>query len=329
MATEQRPLPSGFTEFSTAEEVCTGRDLSGTTAIVTGGYSGLGTETTRVLAACGATVVVPARNMEKARANLAGIPRVEIAEMDLLDPASIERFAAGFLASGRSLPLLINSAGIMAPPLARDARGYESQFSTNHLGHFHLTARLWPALVKAQGARVVALSSRAYLYSRVDFEDPNCQHRDYNKWAAYGQSKTAIVLFALELDRRGEGAGVRGFSVHPGSIATDLGRDLTGDDFKNLNVTQMPNGETRFGPNLKLRFKTLSQGAATTLWCATSPQLNGKGGVYCEDCDIAAEVELNGPDIEVDGVAAWACDSAQAKRLWTLSEALTGVSFTP
>ncbi len=325
MTTAQRPLPSGFTEFTTAEEACTGRSLTGTTAIVTGGYSGIGTETTRVLTAAGATVVVPARSLDKARTNLAGIPRVEIAEMDLLDPASIERFAAGFLASGRPLHILVNSAGIMACPLSRDARGYETQFAANHLGHFHLAARLWPALVRAQGARVVAVSSRGHRFGGVDFDDPNFQRRDYDKWKAYGQSKTANALFALALDQRGEASGVRAFSVHPGAIMTDLGRHLTEEDYKAFGITHLPNGEVEFSGDSPWRFKTVPQGAATSVWCATSAQLDGKGGVYCEDCDIAPAIDDG--DLTTAGVAPWAHDPAFADRLWTLSETLTGVTF--
>ncbi len=325
MTTAQRPLPSGFTEYTTAEEALTGRSLSGTVAIVTGGYSGIGTETTRVLAQAGATVVVPARSMDKARANLAGIPRVELAEMDLLDPASIERFAADFCASGRPLHMLVNSAGIMACPLSRDARGYETQFAANHLGHFQLAARLWPALVRAQGARVVAVSSRGHRFSGVNFDDPNFQRRAYDKWQAYGQSKTANALFALGLDRRGEPWGVRAFSLHPGGIMTDLARHLTEEDFKAFGITRQPNGEMRYGGEQLHRFKTVPEGAATSIWCATSAQLDGKGGVYCEDCDIAAAVE--GTDLAIGGVASWAHDPAQADRLWTLSETLTGVTF--
>src|SRR5262245_53577769 len=224
MRSQQEPIGSGFGFETTAEEVLGGTDLSGKTVIVTGGYAGLGLETTRVLSGTGATVVVPARSVEKARANLEGIPRVELAAMDLLDPASIDAFAEGFLAGGRPLDLLINNAGIMACPQACDNRGNESQFSANHLGHFRLTLRLWPALIRAGGARVVSLTSRGHRYSDVVFEDPNFERRPYDKWKAYGQSKTANALFALVLDRLGEPHGVRAFSVHPGGIWTDLGR---------------------------------------------------------------------------------------------------------
>lgn len=214
MTTEQRPLKSGFGANTTAREVLAGRDLTGKTAIVTGGYSGVGLETTRALAEAGATVVVPARTQEKARTALAGIPRVEMETLELIDPASIDAFTSRFLGSGRPLDILINNAGIMAPPLRRGPRGYESQFATNHLGHFQLTARLWPALKRAAKARVVSVSSTGISFGGVDFDDPNFERREYDKWKAYGQSKTANALFAVALDKRGEGHGIRAFSVH-------------------------------------------------------------------------------------------------------------------
>lgn len=323
MSTPQRPIHSGFGMSSTAEEVIRGIDLSGRTAIVTGGYSGIGLETTRVLAAAGATVIVPARTPDKARANLAGLPRIECSALDLLDPASIDAFVSGFRASGRPLHLLIHSAGVMAPPLTRDARGYESQFSTNHLGHFQLALGLLPALEGAGGARVVALSSRGHRYSAVDFEDPNFERRPYDKWKAYGQSKTANALFALGLDRRAASRGVRAFSVHPGGILTDLMRHFTDEDLKRYNLTRLPDGRIETIPGLPaFPLKTVAQGAATAVWCATSPMLEHKGGVYCEDCDIAEVIPGDGTT--PTGVAPWACAPDAADRLWALSGTLTG-----
>ncbi|MFH5186018.1 SDR family NAD(P)-dependent oxidoreductase [Paenibacillus sp. TAB 01] len=198
--TPQAPIPSGFGKETTAAEALGGRDLSGKTAIVTGGYSGLGLETVRILAQAGASVIVPARTPEKARASLDGMPRVELETMDLMDPASIEAFAKKFLASGRSLDMLILSAGIMAVPLSRDARGYESQFATNHLGHFQLTAQLWPALKQSGDARVVAVSSRALRFSGIQWDDPNFERTAYEKWKAYGQSKSANALFTVAFE---------------------------------------------------------------------------------------------------------------------------------
>ena len=197
MPTKQAPIPSGYSAQSTALAVIGKLRLDDVTAIVTGGYAGVGLETTRTLSGAGATVIVPARTVDKARAALAGVENVEIDSLDLFNPASIDAFAARFLASGRPLHLLVNNAGIMATSLVRDARGFESQFSTNHLGHFQLTARLWPALRKAQGARVVCLSSRGHARAAVDFDDAHFQRRAYDKWLAYGQSKTANALTAL------------------------------------------------------------------------------------------------------------------------------------
>ncbi|MGO1081045.1 oxidoreductase [Inquilinus sp. CA228] len=323
MPSRQFPIRSGFGATTTAVEALAGRDLSGLTAIVTGGYSGLGTETTRVLSEAGATVVVPARDAAKAGAALAGMRRVELETLDLADPASIDAFADRFLASGRKLPILINSAGVMAPPLTRDARGYELQFATNHLGHFRLTARLWPALRRAEGARIVSVSSAGHRFAPVDFDDPNFERRDYDKWQAYGQSKTANALFALELDRRGESAGVRAFSVHPGGILTDLVRHLDIEDFRRFGLVDEETGEVRL--ERRQGFKTVEQGAATQVWCATSPQLDGLGGVYCEDCDVAEPVPGNSE--ERRGVSPWAMDPEAAARLWPLSERLADISF--
>jgi len=326
MRTAQHPINSGFGASTTAEEVIRGIDLSGRTAIVTGGYSGIGLETTRVLAAAGATVIVPARTPDKARTNLAGMPRVESAALDLLDPASIDTFAGAFLASGRALDLLIHSAGVMAAPLTRDDRGFESQFSTNHLGHFQLALRLLPALASAEASRVVALSSRGHRYAPVDFEDPNFETRPYDKWQAYGQSKTANALFALELDRRTADRGVRAFSVHPGGILTDLARHFTDEDLKRFNFIRQPDGKVVSNPAFPpFPLKTVAQGAATTLWCATSPMLAGMGGVYCANGDIAEVIP--GDTTTPTGVAPWACDPEAAERLWALSEKLTGITL--
>jgi NAD(P)-dependent dehydrogenase (short-subunit alcohol dehydrogenase family) len=185
MRTKQSPLGSGFGPTTTAREVLGDRRLDGVIAVVTGGYVGLGLETTRALAAAEATVIVPGRSPEKARAAVAGIEHVQAESLDLFDPPSIDAFAARFLASGRPLQILVNNAGIMATPLLRDARGFESQLATNHIGHFQLTARLWPALLRANGARVVSLSSRGHVRSAVDFDDPHFERRDYDKWLAY------------------------------------------------------------------------------------------------------------------------------------------------
>jgi NAD(P)-dependent dehydrogenase (short-subunit alcohol dehydrogenase family) len=322
MSRIQQALPSGFGSRTTAREALGDIDLSGKLAIVTGGYAGIGLETSRVLTAAGATVVVPARNVDKAKAALQDLPRAEIHPLDLADPASIDAFAAEFLSTTRTLDLLIGNAGIMATPLAHDARGHESQFATNHLGHFQLTMRLWPSLKRSGNARVVVLSSGAHRFSDIDFDDPDYHRRAYDKWKAYGQSKTANALFALGLDARGEAYGIRAFSVHPGSIATELTRHVSLADMQAMGFRDADGNVT---PRIAALYKTVEQGAATTVWCATSPQLKGIGGLYCEDCDIAAAQSPESTDLS--GVMPWATDMERADRLWHLSEKLTGAKL--
>lgn len=316
MTTNQKPLRTGYGAQTTTREVLGDKRIDGAIAVVTGGYAGIGLETTRALAQAGATVIVPARNPDKARAALAEIERVELDSLDLADPASVDAFAARFLASGRPLHLLVNNAGIMAIPLARDARGFELQLATNHIGHFQLTARLWPALLRAKGARVLALSSRGHAIGGVDFDDPHFERRPYDKWLAYAQSKTANALFALALDARGEAHGVRAFSLHPGGILTELTRSVPEEELRAIRAKW---GATQF-------YKNTDQGAATSVWCATSSQLEGKGGVYCEDADIAEPLPGDSP--EPRGVRPWAMDPELAERLWAKSEEWTGVKLT-
>ena len=313
--TTQAPLPSGFGMRSTATDVLAGIELAGRNVIVTGGYSGIGVETTRALAAAGARVTVPARTPDKARAALAGLTNVELAALDLMDPGSIDAFAGDWLAQHDALHILICNAAIMASPLARDSRGYESQFATNHLGHFQLLCRLWTALVAARGARVVMLSSLGHRITPVNFGDPNFERAEYHKWKAYGQAKTANSLCAVGADERGRAHGIRAFAVHPGAIMTDLQRSLALEE-------QVAMGWITADGVVNPIFKSIEQGAATTVWAATSPQLAGRGGLYCEDCDVAREVpaEDKGPA----GVRPWAVDHDAAERLWALSEQLTG-----
>jgi NAD(P)-dependent dehydrogenase (short-subunit alcohol dehydrogenase family) len=316
--TTQAPLPSGFGMRSTASDVLAGIDLAGRNVIVTGGYSGIGVETTRALAAAGARVTVPARTPQKAQAALAGLANVELAELDLMDPVSIDAFGSGWLAHHGELHILICNAAIMASPLARDSRGYESQFATNHLGHFQLLCRLWPALVAARGARVVMLSSLGHRITPMNFDDPNFEQREYHKWFAYGQAKTANSLCALGADERGRAHGIRAFAVHPGAIMTDLQRSLPFEE-------QVAMGWVTADGVVNAGFKTIEQGAATTVWAATSPQLVGLGGLYCEDCDVARAVPPE--DKSPAGVRPWAVDHDAAGRLWALSERLTGTQL--
>lgn len=314
MTTAQQHIGSGFGARTTASEVLSGIDLTGQLAIVTGGYSGLGLETTRALVAAGATVVVPARRPDVAREALAGLERVEVDELDLADLASVQAFAERFVASGRSLDLVIDNAAVMACPETRVGPGWEAQLATNHLGHFALVNRLWPAIAAGGGARVVSVSSAGHRRSGIRWDDVQME-QGYDKWNAYGQAKTANALFAVHLDALGRGAGVRAFSVHPGGILTPLQRHLP-------KAEQVAMGWIdEDGNALHPGFKTPEQGAATSVWAATSPQLAGMGGVYCEDVDIA----VRSTDDASSGVREWATDPEQAARLWALSAELTGV----
>lgn len=311
---QQHPIGTGFGARTTATEVLAGLDLTGRTGIVTGGYSGIGLETTRALAAAGAHVVVPARRPDGARVALAGLDGVEVDELDLGDLDSVRGFAERFLATGRGVDLVIDSAGIMACPETRVGPGWEVQFATNHLGHFALVNRLWPALAGGDGARVVSVSSRGHHRSPIRWDDPQFE-AGYDKWAAYGQAKTANVLFAVELDALGKDAGVRAFALHPGAILTPLQRHLRREEM-------VGNGWIdEDGNPADPTFKTPEQGAATQVLAATSPLLTGLGGLYLEDCDVAGPASGDG----AAGVKDYAVDPDQAARLWSLSAALTGV----
>jgi NAD(P)-dependent dehydrogenase (short-subunit alcohol dehydrogenase family) len=309
--TEQHKIGSGFGFDSTADDVLRGIDLSGKLAVVTGGYSGLGLETTRALVKAGAHVVVPARRPDAAAEALGGIAEVD--SLDLGDLSSVQRFADRFLASGRSIDLQINNAAIMASPETRVGPGWEAQFATNHLGHFALVNRLWPALVADGGARVVSVSSTGHRRSDIRWDDLEFR-QGYDKWEAYGQAKTANVLFAVQLDALGKDSGVRAFSLHPGGILTPLQRHLERSEMVGYGWIDEDGNPTQ-------HFKNTEQGAATQVWAATSPQLDGMGGVFCEDCEVAEVSTDDSP-----GVRPYAIDPASAARLWTVSAELTGVN---
>ncbi|WP_330440228.1 SDR family NAD(P)-dependent oxidoreductase [Streptomyces griseoaurantiacus] len=315
MTTAQHGIGSGFGAHSTADDVLRGIDLAGRLAVVTGGYSGLGLETTRALAKAGARVVVPARRPSAAAEALEGIGGVEVDELDLGDLDSVRGFAERFLATGRPLDLVIDSAAVMACPETRVGPGWEAQFATNHLGHFALVNRLWPAL-EPGGARVVSVSSVGHHASPIRWEDPHWR-TGYDKWGAYGQAKTANALFAVHLDRLGRDRGVRAFSLHPGGILTPLQRHLPREE---MVARGWVDEEGR--PLDPAGFKSPEQGAATQVWAATSPMLAERGGVYLEDCDIAEPGPADGAR---KGVKDWARDPEQAARLWELSARLTGV----
>ncbi|MBD1395064.1 SDR family NAD(P)-dependent oxidoreductase [Mucilaginibacter sp. ZB1P21] len=325
---QQHPIHSGYDFSNTAEEVMKGIDLTNKIAIVTGGYSGIGQENVRLLHAAGATVIVPTRNLEATQLLFKDYTdRLELVYMDLIKPASIDDFAAQFLSSGRPIHLLINNAGIMASPLARDERGYESQFATNHLGHYQLTVRLWNALKQANGARVVNVSSLGHRFSDIIYDDPNFTKTPYDRWIAYGQSKTANILFSVQLDAIGKDQGIRSYSVHPGRIMdTNLKKYLSHEELIKLNAI---NEDGSLKNEMEATLKTIAQGAATTLFCATSPLLNGIGGVHCEDNDIARVVETPAAGSQMsNGVLGYAIDRNNAQRLWALSEKLTDVTIS-
>ncbi len=308
----QHKIGSGFGHDSTADDVLAGIDLTGKLAIVTGGYSGLGLETTKALAKGGAQVVVPARRPEAAREALGEVAEVD--ELDLGSLESVKAFAERFLASGRSVDIVIDNAGIMASPETRVGPGWEAQFATNHLGHFALVNRLWPALAADGGARVVSVSSAGHRRSDIRWDDLEFR-LGYDKWEAYGQAKTANVLFAVQLDALGKDSGVRAFALHPGGILTPLQRHLEKQEMVDFGWIDED------GNALNPAFKSPEQGAATQVWAATSPQLDGLGGVFLEDCEVA-EVSTD----DAPGVRPYAIDPASAERLWTVSAQLTGVN---
>ncbi|MFJ5262208.1 SDR family NAD(P)-dependent oxidoreductase [Streptomyces sp. NPDC088387] len=316
MNTAQHKIGSGFGGRSTADEVLSGIDLTGRLAVVTGGYSGIGLETTRSLVRAGARVVVPARRPGTAREALDGLDGVEVDELDLGDLESVRGFAERFLASGRTVDIMIDNAGIMACPETRVGPGWEAQFATNHLGHFALVNRLWPA-IEPGGARVVSVSSRGHHAYGMRWDDVDWND-GYDKWQAYGQAKTANVLFAVHLDRLARDRGVRAFSLHPGGIITPLQRHLPTQEMVDAGWIDADGNPVN--PDA---FKSPQEGASTQVWAATSPQLNGMGGVYLEDCDIAEPAPADGGRT---GVKDWAVDPEQAARLWTLSAERTGVN---
>ncbi|MGK5553590.1 SDR family NAD(P)-dependent oxidoreductase [Actinomadura kijaniata] len=313
MWNEQRKIGSGFGAHSTAREVLAGIDLTGRTALVTGGYSGLGLEITRALSGAGARVLVPARRTGAAREALRGVDRVEVDELELADLESVRRFGERVAGSGRAVDLVIANAGIMACPETRVGPGWEAHLAVNHLGHFALVNRLRPAL--APGARVVAVASSGHFLSGMRWDDVHFRN-GYDRWLAYAQSKTANALFAVHLDALGERSGVRAFAVHPGSILTPLQRHVPREE-------QIAQGWMNEDGEPAPGFKTPGQGAATAVWAATSPLLAGRGGLYCQDCDVAEPATTD--DMLVGGVRPWAVDAGDAARLWALSSELTGV----
>lgn len=307
-------IVSRFGAKSTALEVVQGVGLTGRTAIVTGGASGIGVETARALAHAGASVTLAVRDLsagERVAAELnaqVGEARVSVDPLELGSLASIRAFAARW--GDRPLSLLINNAGVMACPQGYTEDGFETQFGVNHLGHFLLTMLLVPALEKGAPSRVIVLSSSAHGMSDVDFEDPDFRNRPYDAFQSYGQSKTANALFAVEFDRRYSDRGIQAFSLMPGVIHTNLGRHVPGSDWSVVDHL----------------FKDASQGASTSVWAATAPELDGHGGLYLENCAQAQPFEKDMP--RGVGVMPYALDPDAARRLWSLSEQKVGLNAT-
>ena len=305
-----------FSAETTTHEVIEGIDLSAKKALVTGASGGLGAETARTLCGAGAEVTLAARDVKKAENVAAAIrsaqpsAQVTVTQLDLTSLENIRACADRILSSNDSLDLLINNAGVMACPLERTKRGWELQLATNHIGHFLLTGRLLPALQASAAGRIVNLSSAGHRLDTMNFDDPHFERRAYDKWGAYGQSKTANVLFTIELDKRLTQDGVRAFAVHPGMIMTELARHMKESDFEDL--------QSRSGPTAgHLSFKSVEAGAATSVWAATAPELDGRGGLYCEDCGVAAPKEN---DESLKGYAPHAVDPDAARKLWALSQ---------
>lgn len=310
----QQSINSPFNAESTATEVASGHHLNGKTVVVTGGNSGIGLEITKVFADAGAQVIVGARDAGKAAAVLQHLPNVSFMPLDLADPDSVNSFAAQLLAKHDQLDYLFNNAGLFnIPTFQTDKRGYELQFGVNHLGHFQLTGRLWPALKQAGSAKVINTSSIGHRHMAWQPDDINFERQPFDTRKAYGQSKTANVLFTVELDRIGQKYGIRAYAVHPGAVQTDIFRHMSPEEYRTWS--QPLSG-----------LKTPQQGAATLVWCALSPQLAHIGGVYCENCNIAERVPA---DVTVPyGVRPHALDPVQAATLWQWSERVTGVRFS-
>jgi NAD(P)-dependent dehydrogenase (short-subunit alcohol dehydrogenase family) len=313
-----------FGAESTTDEVLAGVDLTGRRALVTGVSAGLGVETARALAAHGAQVVGAARDLDKARRATAGIEGLELIELDLASLASVRAASAALVEAGRPFDLVIANAGVMACPQGQTVDGFETQFGTNHLGHFLLVNRI--AALLGEGARVVSLASSGHRFADVDLDDPNFERTPYDPMVAYGRSKTANILFAVELDRRRRARGVRAAAVHPGGIQTELGRHFGEGQLEALveriNRDQAAQGLPPF------QFKTVPQGAATSVWAGVVASADSVGGRYCENCHVS-EIAPDGHAITPvsEGVRAYALDLENAKALWAKSEAMVGERF--
>ena len=332
---------SNFGRDTTTDEVLDGMDLTGRRVVITGAATGLGRESARALAGHGASLTVLARSEERAADAAAEVEAlvpgttVEAGVVDLGDLATVREFADAYLQTHDAVDVLINNAGVMACPFGRTADGFETQFGTNHLGHFLLTDLLSPALLRGTNPRVVTLSSAGHSRHDVDLVDPNFEATEYDAWIAYGQSKTANALFARELARRGGPRGLLSFSVHPGGIITDLGRHLNEELMNDMAVFARARSEAAAaaaeaaGTTLDetaggMRFKTVEAGAATQVWAATAPELADHNGAYLADCGLG----VLGADPGVNGFLPYLLDDDHAAALWELSEQLVGTPFT-
>ncbi len=321
---------TNFDRDTTTDEVLDGVDLAGKRIVITGTSSGLGEESARALASKGASITLCARNVSKNEAVADRIREsvpgadVETREVDLTSLRSVHAFAEGCLADLDGIDVLINNAGVMVCPFGKTSDGFEMQLGTNHLGHFLLTCLLAPALVRGDSqSRVVALSSGGHGIAGIDFEDPMFERREYDPWLAYGQSKTANALFALELDCRLGDRGVSAYAVHPGMIMTELGRHMTPEIMEQMQ-TRLRERAEESGESAPegggMRFKSVAAGAATQVWAATAAELDDHGGAYLADCQLA----VVGGNVADAGVAPHAVDPEAARRLWALSEELVG-----
>lgn len=330
---------SDFGKDTTTDEILEGADLSGRRVVITGAASGLGLESARALAAHGASVTLLARSAERVAPALTELETLvpgaffETGVVDLADLSTVRSFTDTYLADHDAIDVLINNAGVMACPFGHTVDGFETQFGTNHLGHFLLTALLSPALMRGTAPRVITLSSAGHSRSDVDLVDPNFENTEYSAWLAYGRSKTANALFARELARRGQADGLLSFSVHPGGIITELGRHLTEELMNEMiafsqaraeaadDGTSTAAGEVGGG----MEFKTVEAGAATQVWAATAPELAADNGAYLADCGLG----VLGANPGVNGYLPYLLDDDHATALWALSEELVGTTFDP
>jgi NAD(P)-dependent dehydrogenase (short-subunit alcohol dehydrogenase family) len=321
-------MAKAFGAESTTDDVLEGVDLRGKRVLVTGVSAGLGVETARALAAHGAEVVGAARNLTKAktatapvRADAANGGSLELIELDLASLASVRACADALVANGKPFDLVICNAGVMATPSGKTADGFETQFGTNHLGHFVLVNRI--ASLMRPGARLVNLSSAGHQISDVDLDDPNFERAPYHAWAAYGRSKTANILFAVEFDRRHMGRGIRAAALHPGAIHTELSRYL--DEEARRELTEIMTQVARLPGAKPITYKSVPQGAATSVWAAAVAKADAVGGRYCEDCHVADVIDS--PGFTFAGVRPYALDPETAKALWAKSEQMVGERF--